>query len=89
MKECSENNGDGTVCKKPHHKPIHAENSSPVQVSSLPGKGEALLLVITGSVKMPSDDDAFNEASIFYDSGAQVSMIKSNFQNLCVWEANL
>ena len=46
MKECSENNGDGTLCTKPHHKCIHPENSSPVQVSSLQEKGKSLLSVI-------------------------------------------
>ena len=57
--ERSEKKRDGTVCKRPHHKLLHTENSSPVQVSSLQDKGKALLPVITGSVKMPSNVDAF------------------------------
>ena len=84
-KECSEKNRDGTVCKRPHHKLLHTENSSPVQVSSLQDKGKALLLVIIGSVKMPSSVDAFTEASVFYDSGAQISMVRSSFaESLCL-----
>ena len=84
-KECSEKNRDGTACKRPHHKLLHTENSSPVQVSSLQDKGKALLPVITGSVKMPSNVDAFTEASIFYDSGAQISIVRSRFaESLCL-----
>ena len=84
-KECSEKNRDGTVCKRPHHKLLHTENSSPVQVSSLQDKGKALLPVIIGSVKMPSSVDAFTEASVFYDSGAQISMVRSSFaESLCL-----
>ena len=52
-KECSEKNSDSTACKRPHHKLLHTENSSPVQVSFLFDKGKALLPVITASVKMP------------------------------------
>ena len=41
--------------------------------------------MITGSVKMPSNVDAFTEASIFYDSGAQISMVRSSFAEfLCL-----
>ena len=79
-KECSERNSDSTVCNRPHHKLPHAgEISGPVQVGFLKDKGKALLPVITGAVKMPSNADTFTEASIFYDSGAQISMIRSSF----------
>ena len=84
-RDCSEKNRDGTTGKRPHHKLLHTENSSPVQVSSLQDKGKALLPVITGFVKMASSVDAFTEANVFYDSGAQVSMIRSSFAgSLCL-----
>ena len=70
-KECSERNDDGTICKRPHHKLLHArETSGPVQVNSLQ--------VITGAVKALSADVP-TEASIFFDSGAQISMVRSSF----------
>ena len=34
---------------------------------------------------MPSNDDVFTESSIFYDSGAQISMVRSSFaESLCL-----
>ena len=34
---------------------------------------------------MPSNVDAFTEASICYDSGAQISMVRSSFaESLCL-----
>jgi len=84
-KECSKKSHNGTTCKRPHHKPLHTENSSPVQVSSLQDKGKAFLPVRTGSVKMRSSVDAFTEASVFYDSGAQISMVRSSSaETLCL-----
>ena len=78
-KECSERNGDGTICKRPHHKLLHTrEMSSPVQVNSLQDKGKILLPVITGADKAPSANVA-TKASIFFDSGAQISMVRSSF----------
>ena len=50
-KECSERNGDSTICKRPHHKLLHTrETSGPVRVNSLQDKSKTLLLVITGAV---------------------------------------
>ena len=76
--ECSERNGDGRTCKKPHHKLLYTrETSGPVQVNSLQDKSKTLLPVFTGAVKAPSGDVP-TEASIFFDSGAQISMVRSS-----------
>ena len=78
-KECSKRNGDGTTCKRPHPKLLHTrETSGPVQVNSLQDKSKTLLPVITGAVKAPSADVP-TEASIFFDSGTQISMVRSSF----------
>ena len=79
-KECSERNGDSTVCKRHHNKLLHTEESPrPLQVASIQDQSLALLPVLTGAIKAPQNGDVYTEPNIFYDSGAQISMIRSSF----------
>ena len=73
-KQCLEKKSDGSLCKRPHHKLLH-ENSETLQIASLQDKGKALLPVITAAILGSSGERM--KASIFLDSGAQVSMIRS------------
>ena len=80
-KTCSEKNSNGTACKKSHHKLLHlysGEESGSVQVSAQRDKSLALLPVVTGAIKAHPNADIFTEATIFFDSGAQISMIRSS-----------
>ena len=80
-KTCCERNSDGTACKKSHHKLLHlysGEASGSAQVSALQDKSLALLPVVTGAIKAHPNADVFTEATIFLDSGAQISMIRSS-----------
>ena len=77
-KTCCEKNSDGTARKKSHHKLLHlysGEASGSVQVSMLQDKSLALLPVATGAIKVHPNTNVFKEAVIFFDSGAQISMI--------------
>ena len=76
--ECKENHPDGNTCRRPHHKLLHynADRSNPpLQVSFVQDNSQTILPVISGFIKGSSDEVV--EASVFYDSGAQVSMIRS------------
>ena len=78
-KECQEKNSDGSLCKKHHHKLLH-DNTSPAPpnlVGFVQDNSEAVLPVTSGKVKGRNDN--FETASVFFDSGAQVSMIREAF----------
>ena len=80
-KTCCEKNSDGTACKKSHHKLLHlysGEASGSAQVSALQDKSLVLLPVVTGAIKAHPNADVLTEATIFFDSGAQISMIRSS-----------
>ena len=78
-RECQEKNSDGSVCKKPHHKLLHDNTSSNQRsvVGFIQDNSKAILPVISANVKSP--DDKCKRASVFYDSDAQVSMIRDVF----------
>ena len=78
-RECQEKNSDGSVCKKLHHKLLHDNTSSNQRnvVGFIQDNSEAILPVISTNVKSP--DDKCKRASVFYDSGAQVSIIRDAF----------
>ena len=78
-RECQEKNSDGSVCKKLHHKLLHDNTSSNQKnvVGFIQDNSEAILPVISANVKSP--DDKCKRASVFYDSGAQVSIIRDAF----------
>lgn len=76
-KECLERNSDGSTCKKYHHKLLHETTTSPNVVGFVQDNSEAVLPVISAMVKGPNGECA--NASVFYDSGAQVSMIRDDF----------
>ncbi len=68
-RECQEKNRDGSICKKPHHKPLH-ENARANQgnvVGFIQDNNKAILPVMSTTV------------SVFYDSGAQISMVRDAF----------
>ena len=77
-RECPEKKQDGSLCKKPHHKLLHMEEvNSRNNVGCVRDDSQVLLPTIAAKLK------GFNgeaiEANVFYDSGAQVSMIRSDF----------
>lgn len=63
-KECQDMKRDGSICKKPHHKLLH-DNTSPDQKN------------VVGSVQ--DTNNKCGQASVFYDSGVQISMIRDAF----------
>ena len=78
---CTEKRRDGSFCGKFHHKLLHGaldngmERSENMQVSSIQDSGKAILPIVSGLIK--GNDTETVEASVFYDSGAQVSIIRS------------
>ena len=78
-KECKEKRNDGNVCGKSHHKLLHneVERSGVQQVNAVQDHSSSVLPVISGSIK--GGNGSHIEASVFYDSGAQVSLIRSAF----------
>ena len=78
-KECSEKNSDGSTCRKSRHKLLHSERpSGSAQIASLQDKSMALLPVVTGAIKAQHNAGLFTEATMFLDSGAQLSMIRND-----------
>ena len=78
-KECTERKHDGTTCKRPHHKLLHLDQPNslnPAQISFLQDNSKTLLPVVAGFIK--GSNSVAVEASVFYDSGAQVSMVRSS-----------
>ena len=76
---CTEKRRDGVSCGKFHHKLLHLDNgmerSENMQVSFIQDSGKAILPIVSGLIK--GKDNETVEASVFYDSGAQVSIIRS------------
>ena len=71
-------NHDGSSCKKPHHRLLHGNTSpDPRNVGFIEDNSEAVLPIISATVKGPNNK--CGKASVFYDSGAQVSMIRDDF----------
>ena len=80
-KTCSEKNSDGTACNESHHKLPHlysGEASGSLQVSTLQDKSLALLPVVTGAIKVHPNTNVFKKTAIFFDSGAQIFIIRSS-----------
>ena len=84
---CTERRRDGTSCGKFHHKLLHVDNgmerSENMQVSFIQDSGKAILPIVSGLIK--GSDTETVEASVFYDSGAQVSIIRTALaEHLCL-----
>ena len=75
-KDCGEKQLSGIICKTFHHKLLHVDaNGSSAQVSSKPDGGGTLLPVLFGQVK---EEHGTKTAKVFYDSGAQISMVRKD-----------
>ncbi len=78
-KECGEKHQSGSVCNKPHHKLLHIDPTvppNPAHIGFTQDGGGTLLPVLVGQVKGQNGTKA---ASVFYDSGAQLSMVRESF----------
>ena len=80
-KECGQANGNGDNCKKYHHKLLHCNNieerTGNRVHSTRDNSSTTILPVITGLVK--GKDGVMSEANVFYDSGAQICMIRGSY----------
>ena len=72
---CGKKCSDGSACKRRHHELLHEESSSTLNVAFIQDSSRAILLVISGFMKGKQGD--LTETNVFYDSGAQVSLIRS------------
>ena len=73
-KECEEKQQSDVICKKPHHKLLHIDAAPPAHVNFTQDCGGTLLLMLLGQVK----EHRTKAANVFYDSGAQISMIRTD-----------
>ena len=78
-KECGEKLQSGGVCNKPHHKLLQVDANvtpKPPHIGFIHDDGSgALLPVLLGQVKGKNGTKA---ANVFYDSGAQISMVRKD-----------
>jgi hypothetical protein len=77
-KECGEKLQSGGVCSKFHHKLLHVDENvtpTPPHIGFIHDGGGALLPVLLGQVKGKNGTKA---ANVFYDSGAQISMVRKD-----------
>ena len=75
-KACGKKCPDGTLCRRPHHELLHEERApNALNVAFVQDSGKAILPVISSFIKGKQSE--FIETSVFYDSGAQVSMIRT------------
>ena len=72
---CGKKCSDGSACKRRHHELLHEESSSTLNVAFIQDSSRAILPVISGFMKGKQGD--LTETNVFYDSGAQVSLIRS------------
>ena len=78
--ECPERRQDGSLCKKPHHKLLHMEEVNPPNRAPVTCvQDDSQVLLPTLSAKVKGKNGEASEANIFYNSGAQVSMIPSSY----------
>ena len=75
-KACGKKCPDGTMCRRPHHELLHEEGGpNALNIAFVQDSGKAILPVISSFIKGKQSE--FIETNVFYDSGAQVSMIRS------------
>lgn len=72
---CGRKCSDSSACKRRHHGLLHEESSSTLNVAFIQESSRAILPVISGFKKGKQGD--LMETNVFYDSGAQVSLIRS------------
>ena len=77
-KACGKSRRDGTTCKRPHHELLHeTENVDALHVAFLQDSSKTILPVISSLTK--GREGELVESNVFYDSGAQISLIRSAF----------
>ena len=76
-KECKEKGRDGAMCNRPHHELLHYKAEDAMHVAFVQDSSKTILPVISGFIKGRDGEPV--EANVFYDSGAQVSMIRSEY----------
>ena len=72
---CGKKCSDGSACKRRHHRLLHEESSSTLNAAFIHDSSRAILPVISGLMKGKQGD--LKETNVFYDSGTQVSLIRS------------
>lgn len=77
-KACGKSRRDGTTCKRPHHELLHeTETVDALHVAFLQDSSKTILPVISSLTK--GREGELVESNVFYDSGAQISLIRSAF----------
>ena len=80
-KECGQTDTHGVSCKKYHHKLLHSNNVEERPPSRVhftqENSSTTILPIVTGFIN--GKDGVSSEASVFYDSGAQISMIRRSY----------
>ena len=75
-KLCGKKCPDGSMCRKPHQELLHEQESpTPLQAAFVQDSSKTILPVISGFMKGKEGD--LMETNVFYDSGAQISLIRS------------
>lgn len=77
-KACGKSRRDGTICKRPHHELLHeTESVDALHVAFLQDSSKTILPVISSLTK--GREGELVESNVFYDSGAQISLIRNAF----------
>ena len=77
-KACGKSRRDGTICKRPHHELLHeTESVDALHVAFLQDSSKTILPVISSLTK--GREGELVESNVFYDSGAQISLIWNAF----------
>lgn len=77
-KPCGKSRSDGSTCKRSHHELLHeTESADAPRVAFLQDSSKTILPVISSLTK--GKEGELVESNVFYDSGAQISLIRSAF----------
>ena len=63
------------MCRKPHRELLREESPTPLQVAFVQDSSKTILPVISDFMK--GKEGGLMETNVFYDSGAQISLIRS------------
>ena len=78
-RECSEKKQNGSLCKRPHHKLLHTEEEPQGNRATVTCvQDDSKVLLPTLAAKIKGSNGETTEANVFYDSGAQISMIRNS-----------
>ncbi len=70
---------NGSLCKRPHHKLLHTEEEPQGNRATVTCvQDDSKVLLPTLAAKIKGSNGETTEANVFYDSGAQISMIRNS-----------